>query len=285
MNSLGGILNWHRQVARLFGIPISIHITIVFFLLPALTGWGLGIGYGIEYAVLLVLSILAHELGHALTAKRYGMSGLSIMLHGFGGFATSSGYRKPKQALMIVLMGPAVTFVIAAIGMIGGKYGMQSVGLNRDLFIQFALLHTVGFVNLLMGILNLMPMLPFDGGHALQAVLTFRQPEFKAMRNVAHLGLPIGVALFIYGFVAHMDLVMLFAIVGFLASLSTLLQTGGVRFGEPFADRRARQEMQAQRAREAARHREYVDDVQSREKRRQEQERLRKILGESPDDE
>lgn len=108
------------RIGSLFGIPISIHITILFYLIPALSRRGLGIAYGLEYSVLLVLCILLHELGHALSAKHFRMFGLSIMLHGFGGFATSSGYRTPKQALIIVLAGPAVTFAISAWWALGG---------------------------------------------------------------------------------------------------------------------------------------------------------------------
>src|SRR5215469_4561858 len=94
------ILNWNVRVCRLFGIPIHLHISIVFFLLVAFPARSLGLGRALEVAVLLVLSILLHELGHGLTAKYFRMSDLLIMLHGFGGFASSRGYRTPKQALL-----------------------------------------------------------------------------------------------------------------------------------------------------------------------------------------
>ena len=108
MNLFGprSFLNWSVGVGKLFGVPIRLHITILFFLLPAISSRGLGLGFALEYVAAMVLSILVHELGHALMAKRFGLSGLSIMLHGFGGFAVSSGYRSPRQALLISLAGP-----------------------------------------------------------------------------------------------------------------------------------------------------------------------------------
>src|SRR5688572_16307404 len=103
LSSLNSILNWSVRVGRLFGIPISLHITLLFFLLPAISGRKLGVWYTLEWIVLVVLSILLHELGHALTAKRFRLTDLSIMLHGFGGFAVSSGNRTPTQSLLISL--------------------------------------------------------------------------------------------------------------------------------------------------------------------------------------
>ena len=90
---LNGILNWSAHAGRLFGIPIRLHITLLFFLLPAFAGRRIGLGLAFEWVAGIVLSILLHELGHALTAKRLGLTGLSITLHGFGGFASSSGPR------------------------------------------------------------------------------------------------------------------------------------------------------------------------------------------------
>src|SRR2546423_12450579 len=100
---LNSILNWSIRAGTLFGIPINLHISLLFFLFAALPGRGLDIGHGLEYAALIVLSILLHELGHALVAKHYRLTGLSIMLHGFGGFASSQGPRTPKQTVVIAL--------------------------------------------------------------------------------------------------------------------------------------------------------------------------------------
>lgn len=282
LSRLPGFLNWSLRVGRLFGIPILLNVTILFFLWPAFADWraGLGLALGLEWAAGIVLSILLHELGHALAAKRYGLSGLSITLHGFGGFAISSGPRTPRQALVISLAGPAVTFALGGLGLIVGLAGLRGASSEAALD-QFWLIHSLGALNILLGFLNLVPSLPWDGGNALRAALSHRMSEFKATRAVAHLGLLICPALFIYGLVAHLGYVGLFTIVGALTSFSILQGTGGVRLGEVFADRRHRQEMEAVKRREAVRAEAFREEVKDRQSEREERERLRRLFEKS----
>lgn len=283
-SGISSFLNWSMRVGHLFGIPIDLHISLVFFLLPLIGGRGLGFGYTLEYIVGVVGSILLHELGHALTAKRFRLTGLSITLHGFGGFATSSGVRRPRESLLISLAGPAVTFVLGFL-----LLGIGALGRNLDLgspaFVQFFLLTILGQLNLLMGVLNMVPSLPFDGGHALQAILNHRIPEFKAMRAVGHVGLVFSPILFLYGMFTGQNFVAIFGLMGLITSLMTLLSSGGIRFGEATADRKVRQEDEAARKRSQAKSREYLDDVNKRQKDREERERLRKLFESSLDDE
>ena len=282
LSRLPGFLNGSLRVGRLFGIPISLNVTILFFLWPAFADWkaGLGLGLGLEWAAGIVLSILLHELGHALAAKRYGLTGLSIMLHGFGGLAFSTGPRTPRQALVISLAGPAVTFVLGAVALLVGLVGLRGAT-GETALDQFWLLHGLGKLNILLGLLNLVPSLPWDGGSALSAALAHRMSEFKATRAVAHLGLLICPPLFVYGLVSHLDYIELFTIVGVLTSYSLLAQTGGVRFGEVFADRKHRQEMEAVKQREAVRAEAFRDEVKGRQTEREERERLRRLFEKS----
>lgn len=271
---LNSILNWSVRVGRLWDIPIDLHITLLFFLLPLLSRSGLSFGLGLEYAVLIVLSILGHELGHALVAKRFRLRGLSIMLHGFGGFAMSSGNRTPNQSITISLAGPAVTFVI----------GFLSLGLGTllihagDPYYQGWMFHVLGITNLILGVLNLLPMLPLDGGQTLEAQLSKKMTAFKAMRAVGHLGLILGPIIAIAGYIKGWDFIALFGIIGIFGSLSALLQTGGIRFGEFAKDRKHAKEMEAVRLRAKARNDAYMGEVDDRKRERNEKERLRKFL-------
>ncbi len=272
---LNTLLDAHWRVGRLFDIPIDLHITLLFFLFPALAmtkGWGPALA--LEFVVLMVVSILLHELGHALMAKRYNMRGLSIMLHGFGGFATSLGYRTPKQALAITLAGPAVTFVVGALFYFSGTHRVTDQG---------QLLFALGVINLWMGVLNLMPSLPFDGGQALAALLNFRHHEFKARRIVGHIGLLFTPLLILVGLYFELPYGSLMGIMGLISSYMVLAQTGGIRFGELTADRRERKEKAAYRAKKEAQSQAYLGDVYSREKERAENERLRKMFEDSAD--
>ena len=274
-------LNLSVGVGRPFGIPVRLHITILFFLWPAFAGRSIGFGHALEYAAAIVLSILVHELGHALTAKRYGMTGLSIMLHGFGGFAMSSGRRTPRQSLVIVLAGPGATFALGLLLLALAKLGGNVAEFGTEASFQAFLIGAVGRLNILLGFLNLIPVLPWDGGQALQAILGHRMTEIKAMRAAAHLGLVLAPILLVYGFFTDQNFFGLFALVGLLTCYSTLANSGGIRFGEAFADRTAKKETEAVRQRERARQEGYLSDVKQREKEREERERLRKLFGES----
>ena len=281
---LNSFFDYSVGAGRLFGIPIRLHITLIFFLLAARPSLGWGIWHGLELAAGIVLSILLHELGHGLTAKYYKMSGLSIMLHGFGGFATSHGYRTPKQALAIVLAGPAVTFALAVAFLGLGNFLLQGADYGSETIDQAYVMQALGHMNLLLGFLNMVPMLPFDGGNALRAILSFRLTDHKATRAVAHLGLLICPVMAVYGFLANQSFVGIFGLMGAITSYVTLANSGGVRFGEVFVDRRSRKEVAATKAREQIRQQTYLDDVNHRIKEREERARLRKLLEASTKD-
>jgi Zn-dependent protease len=276
-------LDKSAKVGRLFGIPIHLHITLIFFLLPAFANWSLDWQYGFEYAAAIVLCILLHELGHALVAKRYRLTGLKIMLHGFGGFAISQGYRSPRQQLVISLAGPAVTFAIGVVAHYAANWGLAQ-DLSYPAVIQFTLLDALARLNILLGFLNLLPSLPFDGGHALQAILGFRMPEFRAIRVIGHFGLLPSAVLVIYGLVEAGGFYTIFGLIGIMSSAQILTQTGGFRPKELFEDRRRRKELEAVKRREQERFATFLGNVRSREKDREERERLRKIFESSSED-
>lgn len=281
---LENFLNYSVRVGKLFDIPINLHITILFFLFPLLSSSGLDALHMLEYALLVIGSILCHELGHALTAKKFGLRGLSIMLHGFGGYAQSSGARSIRQSLLITLAGPAVTLALGLLFFALGKVLSVGSGIASEWAMQVHLISYLGWVNLMLFWLNLLPMLPLDGGNALVSLLSTRRTEFKATRFVAHLGLILGPAIFLYGLFSGNQFVGFFGLIGAMASVQTLLQTGGIRFREHLDDHRAKKEQMEQMRRTKERTDAYLDDVLRREKDREERERLRKLFETSLDE-
>ncbi len=278
MSALNNFFNWSVRCGKLFGIPISLHITLLFFIYPVVRfAPAIGIVYAAEFIIGLVLSILFHELGHALAAKRYKLTGLSIMLHGFGGFAVSHGFRNAKQNLVITLAGPAVNFVLAALGC-GAAFFMDSASFSREIQIQFAIAYLLGITNFMMGVLNLIPLLPFDGGQATAALLNFKMPEIKAMRLVAHVGLILGPLVIIAGLWRFGGLVVVFGLIGVLTSYRYLVDSGGVRFKEFSEDRKDKKAVRAVTKREEEQKTIYVDEVVARQIKREEEERLRKMF-------
>lgn len=126
---------------------------------------GLGAGKylaGVAFAVILYLSILLHEASHAIAARHYGYRVSSITLHFLGGMtAVESEARRPREEFVIAVVGPLTSIVV----------GLAGVGLwfvTPDGLLLLAVEGLAG-ANLLVGVLNLVPGLPLDGGRVLKA--------------------------------------------------------------------------------------------------------------------
>ncbi|QZY30843.1 site-2 protease family protein [Nocardioides coralli] len=117
---------------------------------------------GLAFAVLLYLSVLMHEASHAVMARHYGFPVSSITLHFLGGMTAIEGEaRRPREEFMIAVVGP-----LTSIGVGAGALALWFV--VPDGLLKLA---TGGLVvaNLLVGVLNLVPGLPLDGGRVLKA--------------------------------------------------------------------------------------------------------------------
>lgn len=170
------------RIGRLAGIPIGIHP--LWLVIVGLISWSLGrtyfpdqapgIGHVADYALgllsalLLFGSILLHELGHALVARRNGVEIEEIDLWLLGGVARMRG--EPERAedeLRFALAGPLVTLVIAAV--FGGlRAALGATGAPDWLL---ALVAYQAYVNAAILVLNLLPAFPLDGGRVLRAGL------------------------------------------------------------------------------------------------------------------
>lgn len=172
------------HVASPFGIPFRLHwsfpalvVLIVGQMINAL-GVDPGLVVGLVAALGITVSVGLHELGHALAARRYGIGTRDITLYPFGGVASIERMPEdPDQELVIAFAGPAVNFVLAAIG------GWVWLGTGSNLYV-------VPFVltNLIMGLFNLIPAFPMDGGRVLRAILTKWMGFIPASRLSVRIG-------------------------------------------------------------------------------------------------
>ncbi len=191
-------------IARAFGIPIRVHWTlIVFGLLYALAAGssaGLaGIGAALGLVGLVFLFVLLHELGHAIAAQSLGVSVRDITLYPIGGIAKLAHIpREPRAELIITAAGPAVNFVLA------GAFGLAYWAAAWP-----ALLFPI-YVNLALGLFNLIPGFPLDGGRILRALLATRIPYVRATRIAGRIGQFTAIALGLVGIVSgHFMLVLI----------------------------------------------------------------------------
>jgi Zn-dependent protease len=194
-------------LCRLFGIQLEVHVT--FFLLlgyVGLVGWqeagARGLMAGVTFILLVFGCVVLHELGHSLTARRFGIRVPRILLLPIGGMAQFDSIpRQPSREFLIAVAGPAVNFALLGLGLLIA--GWPDSEFWELVFPRSArdYLHALVVMNLVMGCFNLLPVFPMDGGRILRALLATRFTYLAATRVAARVGqtlaaLGVGVALF-----------------------------------------------------------------------------------------
>jgi Zn-dependent protease len=191
-------VGWSFRVGTLFGIPIRLHVTFlillaVFFVSEARSQGAPGGLRSLVFMILLFGCVLLHELGHSLVARRYGVAINSITLYPFGGIASLSEIpREPGREIRIAVAGPLVNFALAAAIVLGAGI-LHPAG-------TMALVHPTGAdllrslftANLLLGLFNLIPAYPMDGGRILRGILATRTDYRTATRWAADIGKVFG---------------------------------------------------------------------------------------------
>jgi Zn-dependent protease/predicted transcriptional regulator len=182
------------KVARIFGIAIEIHpswLVILAFLSYSLSDgffpdqyerWSTAAYWavGTSAAVLLFVTVLIHELSHALVARRRGLPVNRITLFIFGG--VSHLERQPASAgeeFQIAVAGPAMSLLI---GILTGAAGLLLGGLNEK---AEALLLYLAVVNLLLAFFNIIPGFPLDGGRVFRSIIWRRTRSFRRATRIA----------------------------------------------------------------------------------------------------
>ena len=188
-------MRWQWKLGTFAGIDVFVHAT---FLL--LIGW-IGYSHWLEYGTIakviegilfilaLFLSVVLHEYGHALTARRYGIKTRDITLYPIGGVARLERMPdKPIEELWVALMGPAVNVVIAAILFVY-LYVSGSLAQMTDLTVASgSFLTRLMVVNISLVVFNLLPAFPMDGGRVLRALLAMRMDYVRATQIAATIG-------------------------------------------------------------------------------------------------
>jgi Zn-dependent protease len=150
---------------------------------------------GLAFAVLLYLSVLLHELSHALSAKAYGLPVRSVTLHFLGGVTEIDGEpQTPWREFVISVVGPVTSLAIGGLALLLATVTPDGLPLFT--------IESLAGANLVVGVLNLVPGLPLDGGRVLRAVVwgISGKPHLGTLvagwagRGVAvlALGLPLG---------------------------------------------------------------------------------------------
>ena len=190
------------QLCTVFGIPIKLDFSLIVLMFLLITSYGDPF-YGIAAGVALLLSITLHELGHSLVAMAFGCRVRDITLMMLGGCATLlSMPRKAWQEFLMASAGPAVSFVLAVVGLVLPHHLPALKGAPGTF-----LYYQVGWLNLGLFLFNLIPAFPMDGGRILRAFLQqFFMTRVRATWIASRIGRFVAILLgfsFLYSFFSH----------------------------------------------------------------------------------
>ncbi len=198
-------MRWSLRIGRVAGISIFVHIS--FLLLPlwiafsyysATHNW-LDAGWGVLLILILFGIVVLHELGHALTARRFGIRTRDITLLPIGGVARLERMpEKPWEELLVALAGPAVNVCLALLLFAGAGAAFEvtkftSLGLPEEHFFLDLM-----WVNVALAVFNLIPAFPMDGGRVLRALLAMKLSYLRATNLAAGVGQTLAL---VFGFI------------------------------------------------------------------------------------
>lgn len=195
---------------HVWGIPVRVEASwLVIF---GLIAWSLSVGYfprvlpdvpaatywvsGLVAALLLFVSVFLHELSHSLVARRQGLAVSAITLHIFGGVSQLEAEPdRPGDEFVMAIVGPLTSFVLAGLAAAGAA-------LAGGAPILAAVLRYLALVNGVVGVFNLVPGFPLDGGRVLRAALwRIRGDHRWATRKASQAGSAVAFGLIALGIV------------------------------------------------------------------------------------
>jgi len=223
-------VSWSLKIGRIAGIDVYVHWTfsllvIWFFLAQLFTGQGVVGGLvAVLFLCTIFLCVVLHELGHALTARHFGIRTRDITLMVLGGVARLERMpRNPVHEMLVAVAGPAVNVVIGAALLLAivlrGSFGVsmapeEAMGLNS--VSQF--LHLVFVANVVLVVFNALPAFPMDGGRVLRALLAMRLDYVEATQVAAKVGQAMAIAFALIGLLLGWWLLLFVAIFVFLGA-------------------------------------------------------------------
>ncbi len=209
-------MNWSWRIGRIAGIDVYVHFT---FLL--LVAWIAGAYYlksgqiaqavaGVAFILAVFGVVVLHELGHALTARRFGIATRDITLLPIGGVARLERMPdEPRQELLVALAGPAVNVALAAGIYVILVLGAELRAVGEAVRIGGDFLSQMFYVNVALVVFNLLPAFPMDGGRVLRALLAMRMDYVRATQVAAAIGQAMAILFVLVGLFVNPFLVFI----------------------------------------------------------------------------
>ncbi len=229
-------MKWSFTIGSFGGTVVRVHFTLAILLAwIGLTYYAMGGGRsalaGLIYIILIFASVTAHEFGHVLVARRFGVRTPDIVLLPIGGASRMEAIPEdPRQEAMIGLAGPLVSLAIAGllIALLGRLPSLSDLAPER-ITSEVLPLAQLAIANVILAAFNLLPAFPLDGGRILRAGLTTRMGRLRATRAAARFGQIFAILFGLIGLMSGNFLLMLIGIFLFFAASS---ENGTVRLEE-----------------------------------------------------
>jgi Zn-dependent protease/CBS domain-containing protein len=204
-------MNENLSLGRIAGIHVGLNWSLL--VVAALIAWSLATGIlpsaapgetsgaywtaGVVSAFVFLASLLAHELAHSVVAVRRGVRVEGITLWLFGGVSRfSSDTSSPGTQALITFVGPLTSLVLGAVFFLASVV----VGGGAHPGLLPATLSWLGYINFTLGVFNLLPAFPLDGGRLLQSLIWLRTGDRqRATRIAARIGMGFAYLLIAYG--------------------------------------------------------------------------------------
>jgi stage IV sporulation protein FB len=187
-------MSWSVNIGSIAGTAIRIHVTFILFLAFFFFA-GLAAGNvndavnSVVFLVLLFACVLAHEFGHILTARAFGVETPDVTLLPIGGVARLARIpEQPGQEFLIAIAGPMVNVVIAAVLMAVMSPHLSAAHFAAMESPNVSMVDRLAEVNLFLAIFNMIPAFPMDGGRVLRALLAIRLGHVRATEVAAMIG-------------------------------------------------------------------------------------------------
>ena len=207
-----------------FGVPVRFHFTfillLIFLIVVGLEGRQSAAADAI-FVMALFASVLVHELGHAVVARRCGVRTLEIVMFPIGGVARLERTPPARKELWIAIAGPMVNLLIAGaiLGALAATHNLNVSG--WETFTEPAdsnLGERIAFGNLILALFNLLPAFPMDGGRILRSVVAIFRSEEEATRIASRAGRGLAIGMGLYGLLSMQFLLVFIAFFVYLGA-------------------------------------------------------------------
>jgi CBS domain-containing protein len=239
---------WSLPIGRIAGVEFRLHLAflflVMFILIPALEPKeGAGLARGLVLSGIVLMAVLAHEIGHLVVAQKRGRMPRGVMLLPIGGVALyeSSDHDGPNRAndeIVMALAGPLTSLLLGLVAMVVLLLLHPEAPLFARPFVTPAdTMRSVVWVNIFLGLLNLIPAYPLDGGRVLRALLlksSDRDMDFRAAtRRVVGMAQVFATMLIFAGIFPGMTWLML---VGFFLFVAVQIEDRSLLFHSVIED-------------------------------------------------